>query len=455
MTDAQTTDHPVRAVPFTVPSGGTDALLATIANQDPSLPTFVYERLDPTTRRPTATWIGLATAATETAAADDPFDLLRQQLIIPGNGEAPGEVFSLIGFPQGDRFVQRKDTASTAMPRAVFLAMGIYVRIDHQRGLGHVIEATAATADPEANSSLNLVDWAGILEAAMPAGDPELKLDSQEAAFAWEPSISANEFADGVHRFQQRMAGADEIGGVVLSVQMISPTRSDPLASYRALRHINPSTCMFLLRHGEFALWGATSLSLVQVKDGHLIAETDGATHPVPDLPPGQTFTWTPSDKEIYEYDVVAAALHDDLDPVSRPGTLLFTREREQRTFFGLSHLFAEMQADLGDNIDAVRAVQALFPHGAAVGHPRKAALELIDEFELVPRGPFSGMVGIFGVDGSADVAAVTRSMWTTPSGSYAQAGAKVVPASNAQAEYNESILKTKAVRAAARQVVE
>jgi anthranilate/para-aminobenzoate synthase component I len=85
------------------------------------------------------------------------------------------------------------------------------------------------------------------------------------------------------------------------------------------------------------------------------------------------------------------------------------------------------------------------------VGHPRAAALDLIAELEPRPRGPFAGLVGIFDGAGSVDTASVTRSMWTTPAGSFAQAGAKVVPASVPAEEYRESVLKTRAVRQTAR----
>jgi hypothetical protein len=37
-------------VPFTPPSGGIDAILVALSQQDPVLPAFVYERLDPISR---------------------------------------------------------------------------------------------------------------------------------------------------------------------------------------------------------------------------------------------------------------------------------------------------------------------------------------------------------------------------------------------------------------------
>jgi anthranilate/para-aminobenzoate synthase component I len=84
----------------------------------------------------------------------------------------------------------------------------------------------------------------------------------------------------------------------------------------------------------------------------------------------------------------VADALQADLEAVSKPGTVRFTRRKEQRTFFGLRHLFAELRSQAADGIDAVAVVRALSPHGAAIGYPRRDASAVIGELEPVPRGP-------------------------------------------------------------------
>lgn len=442
------TDSEPTTISFALPAGQTDTLLAALRDHDPTLPVFVYERIDPATRDPITTYIGLRVDAVEPDPGEEPFAVLRRRLDEPGAGGAASRVFGFVAYPQGEHFAARGQVRSADTPRAVFLTLHDYVMIDHRAGVATVVGTD--NADGTDSGASRAADWATLLAAGRPTGVDNVDLPG-ERQFDWAPAVTEDEFSVGVDAFKDSVAGSAAVGGVVLSVQMTSAMRSDPLESYRTLRRINPSTVMFLLRHGDFALWGATSLSMVEVQGRHLVAETDGATQLVPALGPGEVFTWKPSAKEVYEYDVVASALHDDLVPVSAPGTLTFTRELEHRTFYGLSHLFAEVQADLAADADAISVVEALFPHGAAVGHPRREALQIIDSVELVARGPFSGAVGMFGgPGGGADVASVTRSMWTNASGSFAQAGAKVVPASVARAEYEESILKTKALRTSA-----
>jgi anthranilate synthase component 1 len=427
---------------FTPPPGGVDAILVALSQQDPALPAFVYERLDPITRAPLTTWIGLRAEQKIPARRSGAFRSLREVLVHAGQLGKEAVTFALIGYP--GRPGSRSPDGEGGYDR--FLVAREYLRINHRRQEGAVVRL----AGPDTPDWPAAQTWARLLETARPAVPPAQIQPEESHRYGWSPSISAEGYAQAVERLREE-SGAGEHVGAVLSVRISSMLASDPLESYRCLRASEPSTCMFFLRTNEFALWGSTSLALVEIADRHLLAQTDGATVRVPDLPAGRRFEWTPTAKELYEYDVVADALREDLAPVTSPGSLRLTREREQRIFSRLGHLFAEAQGDLGDGVDDVTVVEALLPHGATVGHPRQDALRLIDHLEPTTRGPFAGAIGVFETYGVTDVASVTRSIWTTPAGTFAQAGAKVVPDSIAQQEYDECVIKTRAVRNSAR----
>lgn len=201
---------------------------------------------------------------------------------------------------------------------------------------------------------------------------------------------------------------------------------------------------MFFVESGSFALWGATSLSVLSVRDRRLVAETDGATRRVE---AGDTSRWVPNSKEIAEYDLVVSALRDDLDSVIDADSLQFISDREPRQYFNLQHLFAEIEGELASGVDAVEALRRLTPHGAATGYPKPGAVALIDRFDARPQGPYAGAIGVFGSDGSADVACVIRSAWKVGSALRTRAGAKIVADSDPASEYRESVLKTLPLR--------
>ena len=56
--------------------------------------------------------------------------------------------------------------------------------------------------------------------------------------------------------------------------------------------------------------------------------------------------------------------------------------------FSHLMHLVSHVDGELREGLDAFDAFNALFPAGTLTGAPKVRAMELIDEFEPVYRGP-------------------------------------------------------------------
>lgn len=399
------------------------------------VPDFVFERLDPHNRQPQQTHVGFGSESNELydANADEIFAALRAGLPSQSNTDfdlppgAGGGVMAMIGY---EALAGRALPAGETTPSAVILRPDILVTIDHASDRAWVRTETASA------------DLDQITEALKGKGSLTRAPEPQDQ-LAWTPAISEADFVAFTRQAQLDMGRGNPVEGAVLSVRMTTSGRRDPVTAYQRLRELNPSTYMFLVQSRAIQAWGATSLGLVRLEDGAFVAETDGATHPYED----DAFVWTPSAKEISEYDVVVGALRDALTPLTDQNGLTFASEMEERRFFNLAHLFATFTGHLKPGCDATDLVRALSPHGAAVGHHRQPALDAIAQAETTPRGPFAGTIGFFGSDGSVDASAFTRSMWQTEEGLFVHAGAKVVPASVPVEEYRECILKTLALR--------
>ena len=83
-----------------------------------------------------------------------------------------------------------------------------------------------------------------------------------------------------------------------------------------------------------------------------------------------------------------------------------------------------------------------LFPAGTVSGAPKVRAIEIIDEYEPMERGPYGGTVGIMGKD-HMDMALTIRSAFKNGNKSYTQAGAGIVKDSIPSKEVEEIIAKT------------
>ena len=73
-------------------------------------------------------------------------------------------------------------------------------------------------------------------------------------------------------------------------------------------------------------------------------------------------------------------------------------------------------------------------------------ALEIIDRLENRPRGVYSGALGFFAVNGTADLSVVIRTLVATPGGLTIGAGGAIVAASDPEAELQEMLLKARAL---------
>jgi para-aminobenzoate synthetase len=80
----------------------------------------------------------------------------------------------------------------------------------------------------------------------------------------------------------------------------------------------------------------------------------------------------------------------------------------------------------------------------AAAAPPKLRTLEIIDRIEGRPRGVYSGVLGFFAVNGTADLNVVIRTLVASPEGLTIGAGGAIVAASDPEAELEEMLLKAR-----------
>jgi anthranilate synthase component 1 len=108
-------------------------------------------------------------------------------------------------------------------------------------------------------------------------------------------------------------------------------------------------------------------------------------------------------------------------------------------------HLVSQVSGKLAEGKDAFDAFNATFPAGTLTGAPKVRAMELIDEFEPVHRGPYGGALGYFSLNGEADFAITIRTLSLRNGTATVQAGGGVVADSVPELEYQECINKASA----------
>ncbi|MGA2124133.1 MAG: anthranilate synthase component I family protein, partial [Acidimicrobiales bacterium] len=149
--------------------------------------------------------------------------------------------------------------------------------------------------------------------------------------------------------------------------------------------------------------------------------------------------------KERAEHVMLVDLGRNDVGRVAEPGTVRVEQLAHVEQYSHLMHLVSHVDGELREDLDAFDAFDALFPAGTLTGAPKVRAMELIDEFESVYRGPYGGAVGYFSLSGNADFAITIRTLSLRHGVATVQAGGGIVAASQPAVEYRECLNKASA----------
>jgi len=116
------------------------------------------------------------------------------------------------------------------------------------------------------------------------------------------------------------------------------------------------------------------------------------------------------------------------------------------KKFSHVQHIVSHVTGKLRDELTAVDAFSSIFPAGTLSGAPKIRAMEIINELEGLPRGPYGGALGYFSLNGNADFAIVIRTLVCNGNKAKIQAGAGIVHDSVPENEYLECENKAQAV---------
>jgi para-aminobenzoate synthetase component I len=152
------------------------------------------------------------------------------------------------------------------------------------------------------------------------------------------------------------------------------------------------------------------------------------------------------SAKDRAENIMIVDLLRNDLGRVSQYGTVhvpeLFTVQ-EHPTLF---HLVSRVRGVLREEVTAGALLRATFPCGSITGAPKLRSMEILDETEPCSRGLSMGAIGYFSFDGKADLSVAIRTMTIRDGTARFNVGGGIVADSQPEEEYEESLLKARAL---------
>ena len=206
---------------------------------------------------------------------------------------------------------------------------------------------------------------------------------------------------------------------------------------------------------GEFQIIGASPEILVRVFGKEITIRPIAGTRPrgktaKEDFKYEQDLLSDP--KELAEHLMLLDLGRNDVGKVAQFGTVKPTEKFIIEKYSHVMHIVSNVVGTLKDGEDALSALLAGLPAGTVSGAPKVRAMEIINELEPEKRGIYGGGCGYFSSNGDMDMCIALRTAIIKDQKLYIQAGGGVVFDSDAAAEFDESVNKSKAISAAASQ---
>lgn len=293
--------------------------------------------------------------------------------------------------------------------------------------------------------------WLGLYDAARPLGR-----DAVDAMLAGAGTGRAENFALRLDPAAYRQAfdrvkaliEAGDCYQVNLTLKARFRLDGDPLGLYRVLAqsqkvaygaYIHAGDHYVLSRSPELFVAGTGDLLDVRpmkgtLKRGRSLAE-DAAGR----------LALAADAKNRAENLMIVDLLRNDLGRIARTGTVEVTDLYTVETYPSLHAMTSGIRARKRPGLDIVDVLENLFPCGSITGAPKVRAMEIIHAVEAGPRGLYTGAIGY--VAPNADFAfnvAIRTAVIDGQGNGEIGIGGGIVADSDAEAEYQEALLKLK-----------
>jgi len=264
----------------------------------------------------------------------------------------------------------------------------------------------------------------------------------------FDSNVERDDFLRAVKACKEYIRAGD-IFQVVLSQRLRVGSGADPMDIYRALRVINPSPFMFLLKTRDVTLLGSSPEIMVRVENGEITSRPLAGTRPrgatdEEDKRLEEELLADP--KECAEHVMLVDLARNDVGRVAEFGSVAISDVMTVERYSHVMHIVSNVTGRLRPEYTALDALRVSVPAGTVSGAPKVRAMQIIDEFEPTKRGPYAGAVGYVDYAGNMDTCIALRTMVLSRGHIDVQAGAGIVADSVPEREYEETLNKARAL---------
>jgi para-aminobenzoate synthetase component 1 len=143
---------------------------------------------------------------------------------------------------------------------------------------------------------------------------------------------------------------------------------------------------------------------------------------------------------------MIVDLVRHDFSRVCIPGSVKVDRLFEIQTFRTVHQMVSTVVGELQDNVSVEVVLAACFPMGSMTGAPKIRAMQLIEELETWKRGIYSGAIGFITESGDFSFNVVIRSAVIQDGTLTYGVGGAITSDSDPEAEWEETLIKARAL---------
>lgn len=228
----------------------------------------------------------------------------------------------------------------------------------------------------------------------------------------------------------------------------ISDIEIDPVELYFKLNEKSPNPFSGILKIDNLYILSASPERFLCKRDTKLISQPiKGTIKRTGNLEQDKELLLN-SEKERAENVMIVDLVRNDLTKSAKTGSIKVEELFGIYTYPQLHQMISTVSAELRDDIHFIDAIKNAYPMGSMTGAPKVRAMEIIEQYEVFKRGPYSGAMGLIEANGNFDFNVLIRSIFidVTAKKLCFNVGSAITIDSDPEQEYEECLLKAKAI---------
>jgi aminodeoxychorismate synthase component I len=226
---------------------------------------------------------------------------------------------------------------------------------------------------------------------------------------------------------------------------------TSPAELFRSLCTTSPSPYSALLHYGDSAILSSSPEQFITIGEGGIAVTRPikGSAARFADSAKDEAskLALMQSEKNRAENLMIVDLMRNDLARNCEPGSVKVESLFDCTSYATIHHLSSTISAHKKADRSALALIQGCFPPGSMTGTPKIRAMELCSRLEQQQRGVYSGCIGWIDPD-YADFSVVIRTLILQGDRFEFQVGGAIVADSDAQEEWQETLIKARGIAA-------